>query len=161
MNRERLVGAIASAPDVLEGFMAGLSNQQVDRVRAPGLWSVREHLVHLADLQKLYVERIAAFRDNERPVMIPWDPTKEDAARRLGTPPHDALDRFRSFREQQMELLCSLDDVVWEREAVHPEYERYNLELLVVHHIVAHDGFHLYRMAELAFVRSDPLTTLP
>ena len=60
-----------------------------------------------------------------------------------------------------MELLRSLDDAVWEREAVHPEFERYTLELLVVHHIVAHDGFHLYRMAELALVRSDVLTTLP
>ena len=161
MHRERLIGAITSAPDLLEGFMAGLSHQQVDRVRAPGLWSVREHLVHLADLQQLYVERIVAFRDNERPVMVPWDPAAEDAARRTGTPPREALDRFCSFRERQVELLCSLDDAVWEREAVHPEFERYTLEFLLVHHIVAHDGFHLYRMAELAFVRSDVLTTLP
>ena len=161
MNRERLVGAIASAPDLLEGFVAGLSNEQMDRVRATGLWSVREHLVHLADLQQLYVERIAAFRDNERPVIVPWDPAKEDAARRSGTPPREALGRFRSFRQQQMELLRSLDDAVWERVALHPEFERYTLELLVVHHIAAHDGFHLYRMAELAFVQSDLLTTLP
>ena len=66
---------------------------------------------------------MVSFRDEARPVMTPWDPSDEGEARRSTIVPNDALKRFRSFREKQVELSDSLEDAVWSRECAHPEYE--------------------------------------
>ncbi len=160
MNRDSLTRSLALTPDVLEGFLASLPDELLDRSRGEGFWTIRDHVVHLADVQPMLYGRMELFRDEMHPVMKPYLPEDEDEVARSAADLADATRKFRIWRERQTELLYSLDDPVWAREGVHPEYDRYGLELLVSHtHF--HDGFHLYRMEEMAFVKDGGLTTLP
>lgn len=160
MNRDSLIRSLALSPDVLEGFLAGLTDELVDRSRGKGFWTIREHVVHLADVQPMLFGRMESFRDEVHPVMKPYHPEDEDEAFRMSTGLIAAATKYRMWREKQTELLYDLDDTVWNRRGEHPEYDSYGLEILVSHtHF--HDGFHLYRMEEMAFVRDRSLTTLP
>ena len=160
MDRDALVRSLALTPDLLEGFIANCPDELIDRRRGGGLWSVREHAVHLAAVQPMLCGRIEAFRDDPRPTMKPYNPAEEDAAARSSADLAETLAAFREWRERQVEILDGLDDAVWSREGVHPGYDRYGLELLAAH-IHFHDGFHLYRMEEMAYVKDGGLTTLP
>ena len=160
MTRDALIRSLALAPDILEGFLALLDDGALDRDRGSGLWTIREHLVHLAEVQPMLHGRIETFRDRTRPTMVPHDPAEEDREARVGAGADAALDRFRTWRERQVELLDSLDEAVWAKEGDHPEYARYSLDILASH-IHFHDGFHLYRMEETAWVTDGNLTVLP
>src|SRR5688572_12306459 len=48
----------AKAPDVLAGLVDGLSAEQLDRRPAPGKWSIREIVAHLADDELVGAYRI-------------------------------------------------------------------------------------------------------
>ena len=160
MNRESLIKAMSLTPDVLEGFLASLPEELEDRSRGDGFWTIRDHVVHLANVQPMLFGRMESFRDEKHPVMKPYFPDDEDEAARAAADLAGAMRKFRTWRERQTELLYGLDDAVWSRTGEHPEYDYYGLELLVSHtHF--HDGFHLYRMEEMAFVMDRSLTTLP
>lgn len=160
MNRDSLIRSLSLSPDVLEGFLAGLPGELVDRSRGSDFWTIRQHVAHLADVQPMLFGRMESFRDSPHPVMKPYSPADEDPLAQTAVDPADAVVRFRFWRERQTELLDDLSDAIWDRTGEHPEYERYSLELLVAH-TYFHDGFHLYRMEEMAFVRDRSLTILP
>jgi hypothetical protein len=65
-----------------------------------------------------------------------------------------AFTEYRTRRLEQMALLQSVDSAVWNKPALHPEYERYDLALLV-NHMVFHEYSHFYRMEELWLTRDD------
>jgi len=54
-------------------------------------------------------------------------------------------------------LLASLPAEAWTKPAEHPEYERYDLGL-VVHHLVFHEYWHFYRTEELWLTRPEFLS---
>jgi hypothetical protein len=100
------------------------------------------------------------FRDERHPTMKPYRPEDEEDGQRDGMGIEDASRKFRHWRERQIELLDSLDEAIWSRVGTHPEYRKYSLDILAAH-TYFHDGFHLYRMEEMAFVKESSFTTLP
>ncbi len=133
----------------------------MDLRRGEGFWSVAEHVSHLAQVQPMLLERIERFLNEDHPKFTPYIPgsAKEEA----NTPPHmtmaSALDQFARYREKQLLLLRSADNIMWKKTATHPEYESYSLYILT-RHVLMHDYWHMYRMEELWLTRDAYLTRL-
>lgn len=159
MNRDAVIRALSLTPDILEGYTAKVETEQWDKIRGEATWTLRDHLRHLALAQPFLHRRLALFRDTTRPSIAPHNPGDEERPGNEKRAPMEWVSLFRSWRDRQLGLLAALPDEVWEREADHPEYNRYTPDILV-HHIHYHDYFHLYRMEELWLVKDGYLTTI-
>jgi len=161
VNHEDLIEALKRMPGVLAEFLRDVPEEELHRRRGRGFWTVYEHLEHLVTVQDVLYRRLVLIRDEEQPEITPFLPEQggsEDAAAgpRLGCEALLAL--YTRRRVRQVELLAAADPSVWDKQALHPEYERYGFAILV-RHILFHDGFHLARMEDLLLLRDEHLTS--
>jgi hypothetical protein len=158
--REELIQGLRLGPGILEDFVTRVPAQELYRSRKEGLWSLYEHAEHLAATQVMLHRRLERFLSEERPEFVPYFPDEQEPkAEKANKPIAGILSIFARWRGRQVELIEGADEKIWQKKAVHPEYEQYGFEILV-RHILLHDGFHLYRMEELWLARDEYLKPL-
>jgi uncharacterized damage-inducible protein DinB len=155
-----LLAGLKGAVPILAAFVRGLPADKLTLRRGPGAWTVAEHVAHLAQVQPLMLERLERFRDEDRPEFVPYIPGEDDVE---DTPPQmpidEALTAFDRYRNRQLALLDTADDIFWHKTANHPEYALYSAYILV-RHILLHDYWHMFRMEELWLTRDAYLSRL-
>jgi hypothetical protein len=156
--RRALTQGLKLGPRILEDFVEGISETQLHRNRGEGFWSLYEHVEHLAVTQLMLCKRLERFVKEERPEFEPYFPDEGEQQRRekKTKPAADILAVYRRWRDKQVALIEGADASLWEKTAIHPEYEQYGFKILV-RHILLHDSFHLYRMEELWLSRDEYL----
>ena len=135
----------------LDGLMAGLSAEQMERPWAPGKWTPREIVVHLADVEIAFCFRIrqalAPTEGEAHSVIQPFD---QDAwARRYGV--YDAalaMALFRAARGWNMRLLETVTRADLERMVTHPERGTMTFAALL-ESIAGHDLNHLSQLEQV------------
>ena len=159
-DHKTLIEGLKLGPQILEDFVLGIPEDQLQRKRGEGFWSLYEHIEHLALTQLMLYKRLELFIEEERPEFVPYFPDeKEEKGEQKIKPVADILAMYRRWRDKQVQLIESGDAALWEKTAIHPEYEQYGFKILV-RHILLHDSFHLYRMEELWLARDEYLTEL-
>jgi ribosomal 50S subunit-associated protein YjgA (DUF615 family) len=100
----------------------GSAGAEWDFVPAPGKWSVRQIVCHLADAEMVGRMRFAQVIAEEAPVLRSYDQeawaAKLDYHKRKFS---QALETFRRVRGENYELLSGLDEAVFQRTGVHSE----------------------------------------
>ena len=144
-------------PAVVEAYFRTIPVDRLDQRRTADAWTLREHLYHVAAVQAMLLGRMKLLRDDPNPVVVPYFPQDEPALAHRFLSVDAALAEYKSRRAEQVTLLEALSPEAWTRPAVHPQYERYDLGL-VVHHIVFHDYWHFYRIEELWLTRDGYLS---
>jgi hypothetical protein len=143
---------LRTLPDVVESWYRAIPPARLDVRRKPDAWALREHLYHVAGVQRMLLGRMVLLRDMPNPTIVPYFPQNEPALAERFPSVDAAFAEYRARRAEQLAILQSVDDGVWNKSAVHPEYERYDLGL-VVHHMVFHEYWHFYRIEELWLTR--------
>lgn len=160
MKNQELIDALGLNAVILENFVRQIPEAKLHLKRGEGFWTVYEHVHHLALVQPVMYKRIRMFKNEERPVIKPYFPDKEDVQERSVKRPGEELIRtFTDWRTKQTDLVRSCGPEVWEKTGVHPEYDQYSLEI-VLRHVLAHDGWHMYRMEELWLAKDEYLTKM-
>ena len=144
-------------PAVVEPYFRSIPVDKIDLRRTADAWTLREHLYHVAKVQAMLLGRMKLLRDDPNPVIVPYFPQNEPALADQFTSVDGALSEYRTRRSEQMTLLEALSPEQWSKPGVHPEYERYDLAL-VVHHLVFHEYWHFYRIEELWLTRDGYLS---
>jgi len=144
-------------PSVVEPYFRAIPANRLDLRRTTEAWTLREHLYHVAGVQQMLLGRMKKLRDESSPVITPYFPHNEPALADKFPSVDAAFDEYRSLRAEQLALLEALSPEAWTRPAVHPEYERYDLTL-VLHHLVFHEYWHFYRIEELWLTRDEFLS---
>jgi hypothetical protein len=158
MKNENLIVALEMVPDILEQFVRQMTEERLNRKRGEGIWTVHEHLHHLALVQPVMFKRIRMFKNEESPVIKPYTPgPEEEKERSIIRPVAELVGTFREWRGRQTELARSCGPEVWEKTGEHPEYDRYSLEILL-RHVLTHDGWHMHRMEEIWIAKDEALT---
>jgi len=158
MNGKDLMDALEMNSDILERFIRQIDEDRLSRRRGEGIWTVHEHLHHLALVQPVMYKRIRMFKNEEKPVIKPYTPgPEEEKERTVSRPASELIRTFREWRDKQVELARSCSPETWEKTGTHPEYDRYSLEILL-RHILTHDGWHMYRMEEIWLAKDEALT---
>jgi hypothetical protein len=113
---------------VVSDALRGISDQELDARPAPGKWSAREVVHHLADSEMTSAIRLRRLIAEERPVIQGYD--QDEFARRLAydRPVQASLDAFRAARQTTAEILERLTETDWTREGTHSESGRYTVE---------------------------------
>ncbi len=158
---QHLLEALRQTPPILSSFVQTIPEGKLDLRRGEGFWTVGEHVSHLAQVQPMLLKRFERFINEDHPEFVPYIPGtgKDEPA----TPPRmsmaSALDQFALYRDKQLLLLESADEITLKRTATHPEYEAYSLYILT-RHVLMHDYWHMYRMEELWLTKDAYLTKL-
>jgi uncharacterized damage-inducible protein DinB len=146
-GREPVEIIAATAPRLAQ-LVSALDPDAADRAPAPGKWSVREILCHLADCELVFAYRIRQTLAEDRHVIQPFD--QDVWARNYAAySTQAALATFAAVREWNGALIRTLDAAALGRAVNHPERGEMNLRT-IVETMAGHDLNHLRQVEALA-----------
>ena len=138
-----------ATPAALQSLTAGLTVDAMDTPPAPGKWSVREILAHLADCELVFGFRLRQTLEKPGSVVTPFD---QDvwATRYRAYSAADALRTFVAVREWNLALLTAVTKPEYASTVSHPERGEMSLQMQL-EMIAGHDLNHVTRLqAQLA-----------
>ena len=140
------VAVLRATLDEVPRLVATASTAQLSRSPAPGEWSPREVLNHLADSDLVVGTRIRMIVTQDRPTIVGYD--QEAWTARFGSldaSPQETVERWLILRRTNLRLFESLRPEEWERVGVHTERGaesvRLNVQLQAGHDRVHLDQF--------------------
>lgn len=139
---EQIIEHYADGYARLKEALEGVSDELLHYKPAPGKWSVKQIIIHVADAEMVAVDRMKRVIAENNPLLFKFDP---DAwADRLG---YDQLDhlhylaQFKLLRAGMEHVLRSLKPDDWKRTGVHNVSGKQTLEDIVrmfAKHVDAH-----------------------
>jgi len=140
VQRSELVTKYKEGYAVVAAALEGASDAELDRRPAPGKWTSREIVHHLADSEMTSAVRMRNLIATDNVAIVGYD--QEVFARRLhyDRPIGASLSAFKAARETTAELLDRLSEADWRREGTHTEHGRYGMDTwLGIYSVHAHD----------------------
>ncbi len=109
-------------PELLSESLAGVSDAETQRVPAPGKWTIRQIVRHVADTEIVVAMRLRQIIAEDSPTLIPFDQDAwADNLSYASAPVADSLAFFRTLREDTASLLGTLPEAAFHRTGVHPD----------------------------------------
>src|SRR5262245_28151180 len=143
------VGVLKGTAPALQRFFDALPAAIVTTPEAPGKWSIRDVLAHLADSELVGGFRLRMILAHDRPPLIGYD--QDLFATRLRydeVDAKDALEQFTAHRRGNLRLWQRLSDADLARVGRHSERGEETLEHMR-HLYAAHDLLHLSQLERI------------
>ena len=108
------------------------------RTYAPGKWTARQMLFHIADTESAFLDRLRRSLADAKPLYWALDPDRWTA--RLVTPNRDlsvAGHLFDASRRSYLDLVANITTEEWDRTGVHSDFG-----LLTIRDLVTKCGWH-------------------
>jgi hypothetical protein len=127
-DRQALIDQYKDGYRVVSEAVQGANDAELDAHPAPGKWSAREIVHHLADSEMTSAIRLRLLLASDRPVIAGYD--ENEFARRLyyDRPIDASLEALKAARRTSAELLDRMSEADWAREGTHSEVGRYTME---------------------------------
>jgi|SRR5690348_7111 len=132
---------IAETPNKIETLLAALGPERANQSPAPGKWSAREIVCHLADCETVFAFRIRQALAEENHVVQPFDQDKW-AKNYAAYDTDEALALFSGTRAWNLRLIDSLPAEAFEKRLTHPERGEMALRV-VIETMGGHDVNHI------------------
>lgn len=139
---------IAQTPERLRDWLDTLGAEASGRAPAPGKWSAREIVCHLADCEVVFAFRLRQALAERNPVIQPFDQDRW-AANYAAYDAHSALDAFTALRRWNVTLIDALPAEAFARLVTHPERGEMTFQV-VVETMGGHDLNHLGQLERIA-----------
>jgi hypothetical protein len=119
-------------PELMAAVLTGAAGAELDFVAAPGRWSIRQIMAHLADSEIVDADRLRRVIAEENPTLMgydqeAWASNLNYARRKIS----ESLETFRRLRAENYDLLKDLPEAVFERTGTHSERGPVTLRQLV------------------------------
>jgi hypothetical protein len=142
---------IASMRDTsqrIRAIAAGWSPEQFERTYAPGKWTARQILTHLAETEMALGCRVRMALGTPGYVAQPFD---QDTwiAKEAHTSGPDAVAAYFALRQMNLSLFSSLSSADRQTPFTHPEYGALTVDW-VIHQMAGHDLNHLPQLEQIA-----------
>jgi uncharacterized damage-inducible protein DinB len=139
---------LAETPDKLASIFKQLGPAGVEKSPAPGKWSAREIVVHLADCEIAFAFRLRQTLAEDNHVLQPFD-QKKWAASYAAYNAEAALHVFAAIRQWNLTLVHSLQPEAMSKAVNHPE--RGNMTFATILELMGgHDLNHLQQLETIA-----------
>ena len=132
---------IRDTPGRLEKLIQGLTQETLDLVPAPGKWSVRDILCHLADCEVVFAFRLRQALAEDHHVIQPFDQDRW-AATYAHYETNAALAVFSAVRQWNLALIAGLTPGQFAKTLNHPERGEMTFQVLL-ETMAGHDLNHL------------------
>jgi hypothetical protein len=126
--RKKLIEQYKDGYRVVAEAVAGAPEEELAKPPAPGKWSAREVVHHLADSETMAAVRLRALLATDNPRIVGFD--QDEFARRLhyDRPIEASLELFKAVRRSTAELLDRMSEADWTRQGSHTEHGAYGVE---------------------------------
>ncbi|SPF46564.1 conserved hypothetical protein [Candidatus Sulfopaludibacter sp. SbA4] len=135
--------------ELLAVVLTGVFGEEEEFALAPGKWSIRQIVAHLADAELVGAHRFRQVIAEDDPTLIAYDQDRWtanlDYARRK---PKQSLETFRRIRAENYELLKALPETAFARAGNHSERGRVTLGELLEEY-AGHAESHARRLQEI------------
>lgn len=134
---------MAESPDRLRRLLRGLTEKQLSARPAPGKWSIKEIVAHLADGEVILGSRYRFIGAHEKPPIASYD--QDLFVEKLGVGnarATDLADDFAMARAINLGLLDRLPEASFDRVGLHAERGEESIRTLVYMY-AGHDRHHL------------------
>ena len=135
--------------------LAGATDEELDAHPAPGKWSAREIVHHLADSEMTSAIRLRLLIASPNPAITSYD--ENEFSRRLyyDRPIAASLEALKAARTTTAEILARLTAAEWSREGTHAEHGRYTVDTwLEIYAKHAHEHARQIRVARASAGRT-------
>jgi len=146
-NRDALE-VIAATPQQLQSLVDTLGPERVERPPAPGKWSAREVLCHLADGEIVFAFRLRQTLAEDHHVVQPFDQDKW-ASQYRSYDVHAALAVFSAVRQWNLALIRRVNPQALSRVVTHPERGEMTFQTLI-ETMAGHDLGHTRQIERIA-----------
>lgn len=137
-RRKELIDYYKDGYRAVAEALAGAPDEELDTAPAPGKWTAREIVHHLADSEMTSAIRLRLLIATSNPQIMGYD--QEEFAKRLyykDRPIEASLDAFNAARRSTAEILDRMSETEWLREGTHSEIGQYSvlrwLEIYAAH----------------------------
>lgn len=127
-SRQELIARYKDGYRAVSEALAGASDAELDAHPAPGKWSAREIVHHLADSEMNGALRLRVLVAGPERVVLAYDQDQFARALYYRRPIDASLQAFKAARETTAEILDRMSEADWQREGTHNEIGRYTLE---------------------------------
>ena len=127
-TRKTLIAKYKDGYRVVAEALVGAKDEELDARPAPGKWTAREVVHHLADSEMTSAIRLRLLLAVDKPVINGYD--QEEFARRLHyeRPIEASLEAFKAARRTTAEILDRMTDAEWARQGTHSEVGPYPVD---------------------------------
>ncbi len=133
--------------EVIEA-LAGATDADLDAHPAPGKWSAREIVHHLADSEMTSAIRLRLLLAEDRPRIMAYDEAVFARKLHYDRPIEASLEAFKAARRTTGEILERMTEDEWQREGTHSEVGRYSVQKwLEIYSVHAHNHARQIRVA--------------
>lgn len=109
-------------PELVAALMTGAAGSELDFVPAPGKWSVRQIVAHLADSEMVMGDRFRRILAEDNPTLIAFDQNawaeKLNYSKRKSS---ESIEMFRRLRAANLEVLKDAPESAFERAGTHSQ----------------------------------------
>lgn len=127
-ERDALVAQYEDGYRVIVAAIGGMVEGEIDAREAPGEWSPREVVHHLADSEMTAAIRLRRLIAEDRPVIEGYDEAEFARVLYYDRPIADSLVAFKAARDTTAQILHRLTAAQWAREGTHSSSGRYSVE---------------------------------
>jgi hypothetical protein len=143
------VAVLRDTPVKLEQFLSSVPAEAMARPEAPGKWSIRDVVQHLADSELVAGFRLRIVLAQERPPLAGYDQDLWASRLRYSEADvHDALEQFVAVRKANVRIWARLTPDDLKRVGVHGERGEESLERLRKLY-AGHDLLHLNQLQRI------------
>lgn len=139
---------IAETPRLIHDFAAILGPAGLERPLAPGKWTGREIIVHLADTEIAFAFRLRQALAEDHHLIQPFDQDRW-ALNYSAYSATAAIETFLALRRWNLALVAGITKDAFERPLTHPERGQMKFQVLI-ETMAGHDINHLRQLESLA-----------
>jgi hypothetical protein len=150
LGSNNAVETVAATPERLAALLVAIGEKRFNEAPAPGKWSPREIVAHLADCELVFAFRWRQTLAEDNPTIQPFNQDKW-AATYAAYDAAAALDTFSALRHWNLALLRSLPPEAFQRKVTHPERGAMTFQTLI-DTAAGHDLNHLAQLEKIAGV---------
>jgi len=155
-ERDLLIAQYKDGYRAVAEALLKITPEELDAAFAPGKWTTRQIVHHLADSEMTAAIRFRLLLAEDRPAIKGYDQDRFATLLHYDRPHEASLELFRSARASTAELMGCLSESEWLREGTHTEVGRFGLDTwLRIYGPHAHRHAEQIRQARGAANRAD------
>jgi hypothetical protein len=149
MSHTELIERYLKGCDVLADAVSGVNPAILDKVPAPGKWTIREYLVHTFDAEIVNAARLRAMVAQPGANLMGFDQERWTAVLHYEKQPvEEALAAFRGLRRMTATMLRTMSAEAWNNKGIHPKRGEISV-LALVEILAGHCENHARTIGEL------------
>ena len=147
------IETLKQLPKIIENFVKNIPNGKLDVKRNESSWTIREHLNHIIQVQKMFMERIRKIKIEKKPVIEPFFPDNDNLEIK-NVEMKELFKIYKNYRKKQIKEIKNCTKKEFNKKAEHGEYTEYSIPILI-RHIIFHEFWHMYRIEEILYIKDE------